>query len=121
MTRTIAESERNYEEVKKFFRHLAGQEFIVRMSDAPMEAWDLIPFLEENYVVHGAFESGVGYAAFYYFEGCYEFKYLDENLEKVEILKTGEVIVFQDLKVNEFNMKHVELELRAFVKELQGS
>jgi hypothetical protein len=120
MSKVLDDSLKLYEEIKKFFYDAEEYDFVIEMSDRPMSEWKLIYIIsydEMDSVRFKIIDQGKGFAGFYNFEGHYHYYFTDDNLSKSEHIDTGEIVVFDDRKFNEFNLKKVAEELRL----LQGS
>lgn len=115
MNKSLADSEKLYEEVKKFFYDKDEYDFVIEISDRSMSEWKLTYVLSLDEMIHERIrlrKLGVGFAGFFLFEGTYEYYFSDECLFKSEDIRTGEVLDFDDRTFNEFNMKKVAEELR---------
>ena len=120
MSRTVAESELLYEQVKGFFWHKEEADFTIRFNGEEMKDWDSIPTPthEKMFEVRGRFCSeDVEFAGFIHHEGRYCFYFLDRNILKVQYLDNGEIDHFNVRSFSEIDLAQVAKEFRM----LQGS
>ena len=117
MSRTIAESELLYEQVKGFFWRPPEADFIVRISAAPMNEWEVIPTSSEDEMISIRCRLESEFAGYIRHEGRYCFYFVDLNIVKVQYLDNGEIDCFHVRGFHEFDLATVAKELRM----LQGS
>lgn len=116
----MAESEKLYEQIKNFFLKEEKVEFVIEISAHPLIEWNIIHVYsaEEMMVVRGRLiDSGSDFAGFIYFEGHYNFYYVDNNFAKSENMDSGVIVDFHDFTAHTFDISKVAEELR----QLQGS
>jgi hypothetical protein len=120
MKKTVLESLKHYEEVKKYFYRPDELDFAVRFSNTPMADWLVIstPSLDDMEKVRFRLsEDGFEFAGYVRCEGRYCFYFVDINIIKIQFLDNDEVDCFRDKTFFEIDLKIVASELRA----LQGS
>jgi hypothetical protein len=120
MSKTIAESELNYEQVKKYFWQPEEADFVVRFAGNDMCQWEVTPTgsIDEMSEVRGRLrEEGSFFAGFIWYHGRYCFYFRDENFLKAQYLDNGEINCFEIRRYSEIDEAKVVAELRM----LQGS
>src|SRR6266702_3457703 len=99
MRRSMTESGKLFEQVKKIFLNEKRAQFVIEISDRPMAEWQIINVRspEEMFEVRGRLsDKGVDFAGFINFEGNYTFYYIDQNFFESQYVESGEVITFHD-------------------------
>jgi hypothetical protein len=119
MELSIEESEHRYHVLREHFRYLVGTHAIVVMSDMPMGEWTIVRGISEeqfdklkwkyiqnetNYVEFRSYFSGNGYL------------YVDENIQKREELRTGEILSFIDKRISRKQRELIRSEFKAFLR-----
>jgi hypothetical protein len=120
MHRTFAESEKLYEEIKNFFYKKDEREFVIEISDKPMNEWNVKYVNSDMEMYHERVrldKKGSSFAGFAYADGYYNLYFADYNFFKCQNTKSGEILVFFDETFSEINLDKVVSEL----KQLQGS
>jgi hypothetical protein len=113
-------ADRLYDEVKKFFYDNDKYDFVIEMSNQPMNQWKLIYVFshhEMENVRTRLSDTPHGFAGFMNYEGNYYFYFLNNELFKTQILDTREIIEYNDKTFSEIDLNKVIAELR----QLQGS
>jgi hypothetical protein len=122
---SIEESEALYKRVLEFFWRKPEQDFVVRMSDRPMNEWEIIPTptIEKMYEARASvMDNPYGFVGFQHVEdGYYEYHFCDEVIVKGENLDTRELLCFSILDFFEMDLRAVVGEFKSLKKGLQGS
>ena len=120
MSRSMAESEKLYEQTMYTFLNNKKAQFVIEISEAPLVEWNIfyVHSAEEMVEVRGRLiDNGSDLAGFIYFEGHYNFYYVDANFVKSQNIDSGEIVAFSDYTIQMFDITKVVEELR----QLQGS
>lgn len=120
MSRSMVESEKLYEKILSTFLNNEKAQFVIEISEAPLAEWNkfYVNSPEEMMEVRGhLIDNGSDLAGFIYFEGHYNFYYVDANFLKSQNTETGEIVAFYDYRLQTYDLTKVVAELR----QLQGS
>lgn len=115
MSKSLADSEKLYEEIKKFFYEKDEYDFVIEISDRPMSEWKLIYVLSPDEMEDlriDFYRQARAFAGFITCEDKYEFYFSDKNLFKSELIRTGEVLSFNDKTFSEIDERKVLEELK---------
>jgi hypothetical protein len=119
MELTIEESEHRYHELKEYFRYLVGTHAIVVISDTPMSEWTIVRGISEEQfdkLKCEYIQNNTNYVEFRsYFRGSGYF-YVDENIQKCEELRTGEVLYFSDKRISKKQRELIRSEFKALLR-----
>jgi hypothetical protein len=120
MSKSVCESEMQYEQVKKYFWRPEEADFVVRFKSNDMSEWQVIPTLttDEMAEVRGRLiAEEASFAWFIRYLGRYCFYFSDENILKIQYLDNGEINHFDIRSFSEIDLAKVAAECRM----LQGS
>jgi hypothetical protein len=120
MSKSVSDSERYYEQVKKYFWRPEEADFVVRFHGDDMSEWLVMLTLsldEMREIRSRLIEEDSSFAGFVRYLGRYCFYFRDENIFKVQYLDNGEINHFNVRSFSEIDLAKVVAEFRM----LQGS